>query len=203
MTEVAVFAEDAVAGCLPPVCVRRGISTTELLAVRAAPHVDSPRLGLAWLLLFLGPVGWAALIVIALARRPRGGLVVQVPCCGPARHRLARTRRLERASVVTVVGLMVVEIALLLADPSWVDVATTLLVVAIAVAVAATLVSALQLVPMEVRARLDPSRRWVVLANVAPEFAFAAWEQSRSHTSFPGAGVPPDSDDPALSSAAS
>jgi len=192
MAEVAVFAEDAVTGCLPGICVREGIPTGDQLAVRAPPHVGSSRLGLAWLLILLGPVGWAALVVIALARRPRGGIVVQIPCSPAARRRLVRTRRVARASVVTVVGLMALEILLLLVDPGWGTAASTLLVVAIALAAGATVVSALQLVPLEVRARLDASRRWVVLANVGPTFAFAAWEQSRTHAATATEAVPPD-----------
>jgi hypothetical protein len=163
--------------------------------------VGSGGLGLAWLLILLGPIGWAALVVVALARRPRGGIVVHVPYSPAATRRLLRTRRIERGAVVTVVGLMVVEIAVLLADPPWTEVATTLLVVVIALAAATTVVSALQLVPLEVRARLDTSRRWVTLTNVGPAFAFAAWEQSRSHTDLPTGVRPPTTGDTEVSAA--
>jgi hypothetical protein len=201
MAEVAVFAEDAMVGCLPGICVRDGIPTDDRLPVRATPDVGSGGLGLAWLLILLGPIGWAALVVVALARRPRGGIVVHVPYSPAATRRLLRTRRIERGAVVTVVGLMVVEIAVLLADPPWTEVATTLLVVVIALAAATTVVSALQLVPLEVRARLDASRRWVTLTNVGPSFAFAAWEQSRSHTDLPTGVRPPTTGDAEVSAA--
>jgi hypothetical protein len=181
MGEVTVFAEDGVAGCLPGLCVRTGVPTDDQLAVRAQVNAGGTHLGKAWLLILLGPIGWVVLVVLALSRRPAGGLVIRVPYSAVARRKLQRTRRCEQASVVAVVALMVAEIVVLLTMPPSMMVISTVMMAGVAVAAVATVVSALLLIPMEVRARLDASRRWVTLSNIGPVFAFAAWEQSRSH----------------------
>jgi hypothetical protein len=198
MGEVTVFSEDALAGCLPGICVRTGHRTDDQLAVRAQLHVSSARLGMAWLLILLGPIGWVALVALALARRPGGGLTVRVPYDAVARRRLLLLRSCERASVVAVACLLVAEIVVLLLSPPSMGVITVVVLAGAALAVVATVVSALTLVPLEVRARLDASRRWVTLSNVGSEFAFAAWEQSRTHVA-----PPRPEGDPELWSAAS
>jgi hypothetical protein len=181
MGEVTVFSEDAVAGCLPGICVRTGVPTDDRLSVRAPVHAGGTRLGMAWLLILLGPVGWLVLVILALTRRPAGGLVVRVPYSAVAQRKLFRARRSERTAGVAVVALMVVEIVVLVTRPPSVGAISAVLLAGVTVAAATTVVSALLLMPMEVRARLDASRRWVTLANVGSGFAFAAWEQSRSH----------------------
>jgi hypothetical protein len=181
MAEVTVFVQDAVAGALPAVCVKDGSSTGGVLPVRAQIDSDTAGLGWVWLLLFLGPPGWVALMVVVLWRRPSGGVMVQVPYSTGAQRRLVRTRVTERVAVASVLVLMVGEIIVLLVDPPAVALLSTLAVAIMAVAAVVTVVSALRLGSMEVRARIDRSGQWVVLSEVNSDFAFAARQQVRSH----------------------
>jgi hypothetical protein len=189
MGEVTVFSEDAVAGCLPGICVRTGVPTDDRLSVRAPVHAGGNRLGMAWLLILFGPVGWLVLVVLALTRRPAGGLVVRVPYSAAAQRKLFRARHSERTAGVAVVALMLVEIVVLITRPPSVDAISAVVLTGVTLAAATTVVSALLLMPLEVRARLDATRRWVTLSNVGSGFAFAAWEQSRSHAG-PSVDVP-------------
>lgn len=181
MAEVKVFVQDAMAGNLPAVCVKDGTSAVGVLPVRAQIDSGTAGLGWVWLLLFLGPPGWLALMVVVLWRRPSGGVVVQVPYSSGARRRLVRTRVTERVAVVSVLVLMLGEIIILLVDPPTAALLSTLAVGIMAVAAVVTVVSALRLGSMEVRARIDRSGQWVVLSEVNSDFAFAAWQQVRSH----------------------
>lgn len=63
MADVTVFVDTAVLGRLPPICVKEGSPTADRLTVQS--HVSGGTgLGVAWLLVLLGPLGWLGLIVI-------------------------------------------------------------------------------------------------------------------------------------------
>jgi hypothetical protein len=201
MAEVRVFAQDAVAGHLPGICVKDGTRTDDRLAVRASIDVGAANLGWAWLPILLGPPGWLALVGFVLWRRSPLGVVVELPFSAASRRRLVRTRRHERVAVVAVVVLLAAAIAVLVVDMHSVLLLSALLV-GVVVAATVTVVSAVQLASLEVRGRLDRSRRWIVLANVEPEFAFAAWDQARSHLDGAEADLFQGPAEPGLASAA-
>ena len=61
------------------------------------------RLGIAWLLLLGGPVGWLGLLLYAILRREES-LTVRLPYCDAAYNELVQARRMRRnAGMATVV----------------------------------------------------------------------------------------------------
>jgi len=67
MSNVTVFVDDAVEGTLPAVCARDGVPTDSSLR-RHDDVGDRAGLGVAWLLLLAGPIGWLGLV--SLLTRP-------------------------------------------------------------------------------------------------------------------------------------
>ena len=85
MTATRVFVDDAVLGRLPAVCARTGVATSDHL-VMTVPVGTSEGLGIAWLLILGGPIGWLGLFIYAMARRVET-LTVQLPYCDTAHAR--------------------------------------------------------------------------------------------------------------------
>ncbi len=70
-----VFVDDAVQGDLPEVCVIDGVATSDHL--RLSQEVGARAgLGVAWLLLLAGPLGWVGLLVLSIARSGRGEVLI-------------------------------------------------------------------------------------------------------------------------------
>ena len=82
MASAMVFVDDAVLGHLPPVCAKTGEATTDHL-ILTVPVGGSEGLGIAWLLLLAGPLGWLGLVVLQLTRRSET-LTVRLPFCDAA-----------------------------------------------------------------------------------------------------------------------
>ena len=175
-----MFVDDAVLGRLPAICVKDGVPTSHMVAFR---HEVRSRtgLGMAWLLVLAGPLGWLGLLVIAALRRPGEVLSVRLPISEAAFARLQRARLVCLVTVdVTFVLLLAVLVSLVTGGPG-----DRLITVVVAVVAAACLV---QLVVSDRRLRscrvaveLDASRRWVTLDRVHPSFADAA-EAASYHT---------------------
>ena len=189
MAQVTVFVDDAVRGTLPAVCVKDGVGTSSQMVVQDELG-DRSGLGVAWLLLLLGPLGWIGLLVMLVARGGRGEvLTVQLPMSDAAhdRLRMARRGRMLAALVAVVAGLVALFAATSSsgADGGAVS-ARALTLVAIVVlvgAVVALLVADRRATSSTVRIDLDASRRWVTLTRVHPSFVAAcqAHESRQSH----------------------
>ena len=99
MSSVTVFVDDAVQGRLPNVCVSSGEPADGLHRIHTPIGGSS---GWLWLLIFLGPIGWIAMVAVSLASRSRD-LVVRLPYSQGA---LDRDRAAFRAAV-TAAGVFV------------------------------------------------------------------------------------------------
>lgn len=109
--QVTVFVDDAVLGRLPPICVKSGLPTDDTLTLRARVG-DASRLGVAWLLVLAGPLGWLGLAILAATRRPSETLTVELPLSEAAYGQLQQAKRAIWPFIVT---LSVLLIAFLLA----------------------------------------------------------------------------------------
>jgi hypothetical protein len=183
---VTVFVDDAVMGRLPPVCLKDGVYTQDLLCHKQV--IGDEGLGLAWLLVFLGPFGWIGLFFFAVLRRPGEVLAVELPFSDAAYERLVAARRHRRSAVVmtSVAAALLVGTVLLPTGPiplGW------LLAVVAAAALAAGLVRVVvtgrRLRDGSVVLELDASRRWVTLFGVHPAFAAAARDNQNRYDRLP------------------
>jgi hypothetical protein len=172
MAETMVFVDDVVLGTLPPICVKTGTPTTDRLVVRHEVWTTSG-LGIAWLLLLAGPLGWLGLFVFSLTRRPEGTLRVELPFSEAAHQELRRLRRMRVVAALAVVGfagLAVVGLVLATFDG-------TVLGSAAAAAALFCVIRWILAVRQGGRAAvdidLDASRRWVTLGRVHPNFVEA------------------------------
>ncbi|MGQ0830433.1 MAG: hypothetical protein ACT4OV_02030 [Microthrixaceae bacterium] len=181
MAEVTVFVDDAVRGTLPSVCVKDGVATADQLAVRDELFRDGDRagLGVAWLLLLLGPLGWIGLLLMLISRGQRGEvLTVQVPMTEAAYQRLRAARRLGRnALVVGVVsgGVAVMAAGSALGNADAIASRTFALLAGLTLvgAIVARFVADRRERNATIGVDLDASRRWVTLSRVHPAFAAA------------------------------
>jgi hypothetical protein len=195
MASVTAFVDDAVCGRFPPVCAKSGRPSDGRLSlthdVRGASSVST-----AWLLLLLvlGPLGWLALLVLAIANpRQSEWLTVEVPWSTEAMERLravrARRRNLWIGAGAAFVGGF---LALVMSAQAHVGqlyayrLAAVVLLAATLACVAGALVAEWRVGQASVSAGLDVSRRWVTLRGVAPEFARAVRaRQTRSDLAYP------------------
>ncbi len=165
--EVTVFVDDAVRGRFPHVCAKTGTPSA------AYWRIDQPisGLGLAWLLLLLGPIGWVAFLVLA-AVKDREVVSVRLPYSDEAAERLTELRRSR-----TIAALLVpVPLLGIFALGSLVPVAVWFV---FAGAIAALAVwFQIRIATERVTVSLDASRRWVTLGNVSPAFASAVRARS-------------------------
>jgi hypothetical protein len=168
MAAVEVWVDDAVRGDLPGVCVKTGAPADGL--VRVVEEKGS--LGLAWLLVFFGPIGWLVLLVL-LATNRRELFTVRLPYSHGAWE---RERRLGRQRVVGVLLSALLFVAALLGVAPFSRLTWT---IATLVAAIATIVVAFVVQFSEVRVDLDASRRWVSLGRVHPAFADAVARRDR------------------------
>jgi hypothetical protein len=177
MADVTVFVDDAVLGQLPAVCVKDGCYTTDRLVVRQ-PQWNSNGLGIAWLLVLAGPLGWLGLIVIASTRRSGGDLTVTLPFSEEAHERLVRSRHDRWVFAVATIAFAVVSVVSFY-QQSLVNysLARTLLGIVAGVVTVSCLVGWMtanaRLRKSGVDVDLDASHRWVTLSRVHPNFAEA------------------------------
>ena len=179
MAEVTVFVDDAVRGRLPDICAKSGVPARGRL--RITEEIGrSNRLGILWLLLFLGPPGW--IIFLFLGSSSAGEhLDVDVPFSDAAYERFTSARRLKNTALVagSLGGIF------LLFLTAWAGLGLSGFVLAagvIVVAFVGAIVGEFQLGRASVGVRLDASRRWVTLRGVHPTFVSACAEQERQHT---------------------
>lgn len=173
MTSVCVFVDDAVWGRLPSTCAKTGAPADGMVRIQQMRG----GIGVGWLLVFLGPVGWLVLIVLAATSRPEV-LTVRVPMSAAA---VARAQHLRRRGVVAALACPALLLgALLQLDP--VPVAAWLVAAAVAAVVAVAFGATV--LWTRVGVDLDASRRWVTLSRVHPEFAAAvqARRAARDHS---------------------
>ncbi len=182
MAQVMVFVDDAVRGTLPAVCIKDGMPTGDRLTLRQELG-DRAGLGVAWLLLLAGPLGWLGLLMISVSRSGRREvLAVQVPMSEPAYQRGRAAERLRRiAGAATLVAL--VALVLLLATGSGPLAGLKLFLVGTTVvgAVVTLIISERRCHTAGIGIDLDASRRWVIFTRVHESFA-AAYERQAAST---------------------
>jgi hypothetical protein len=180
MAAVTVFVDDAVLGHLPPVCVKEGVPTADTLSfTQDVSHRTGSGLGVAWLLVLVGPIGWLGLFVISALR---GGemLSVTLPMCEDAYLRSEKAQRTRRRAGAVFVGAVIAAfLALLLKTTDGRLLALGLAVVACG-ALVKMIVASIQSHRLSVPLDLDASRRWVTLNSVHPNFAAAVQHNERS-----------------------
>lgn len=180
-----VFVDDAVRGDLPQVCSRDGVHTRDSLG-RNEEIGDRAGLGIAWLLLLAGPLGWLGLILIAASRGGRGEqLHVRLPMCEAAYQRMRSARQLRDRSTFALLTATVAGLLLLVVGDGTVLTRFGFVVVGgvAVVSLVAMLVGAYRFDRTSVGISLDASRRWVTLSNVHPAFGAAceAHTASQAH----------------------
>jgi hypothetical protein len=176
VASVTVFVDDAVRGTLPGVCAKEGVPTSSGMTIRSELG-DRAGLGVAWLLLLAGPLGWLGLLLISMSRSGRREvLTVQVPLSEPAYDRLRTARRKQTLwFFVTVVGVVAVLIMLVtVSSGTLLDRVSLFAAGAMAVVgVVALIVNDGRIDRARITVDLDASRRWVTLSDVHPAFEAA------------------------------
>ena len=166
MAAVSVFVDDAIRGDLPLVCAKTGEPADLLIRVRQ-PVGGMPQV--MWLLLFLGPVGFFGLLLMALLW-PGEELTVRIP---ETEASFARERQMERLRLAAL-GLGVVSPVLgILGVGMFPALWLALGALFFAAAGALTLV----LWRQSVGVSIDVTRRWVTLTGVHPNFVEAVNRQ--------------------------
>ena len=171
MHAVTVFVDEAVLGELPPVCVINGTPTDDRLTLTQDVGNETG-LGVAWLLILAGPLGWLGLLIIASMQRGER-LTVTLPYSEDAHTRLRRARR-ARTQAMLVMGAGVVTAFL-----AWQHGSTDSGLLALALAVVAVvalikvIIESVHVSRATVRLSLDASRRWLTLIGVHGNFVDA------------------------------
>lgn len=166
MAQATVFVDDAVLGRLPAVCVKEGVVTPDTLTLRTAVG-NGNGLGIAWLLLLAGPLGWLGLLVVAAAGRRADMLTVQLPFSQAAYERFRRAKREGWCFGLAAVVLVVLT---LLAVGHQQGVLAGAFGAACCIAVVRWVRSVIRVRERSVAVELDASRRWVTLFRVHPTF---------------------------------
>jgi len=175
-----VFVDDGVLGNLPEVCVVDGIPTTDKLTFRQQVGGNAG-LGVAWLLILAGPLGWLGIAAIALFRRGPDYLTVTVPYSEDVQRRRVRAERARlNAMVVMVVALVLAFVAFVQQSSGYDLLALGLAAIGIG-ALVRVVMCATRVHHLSVRLTLDASRRWLTLGGVNAAFALAV-EQRSSRT---------------------
>jgi hypothetical protein len=177
MAAVTVFVDDAVLGRLPPICVKDGVATTDRLTL-AQDVGGGAGLGVAWLLMLAGPLGWLGLVVLSFTRRGSDYLTVTLPYSELAYERVRRATAARRRAALILAGASVATVLSLLLRTT----DSRLLAVGLAVvaggALIEVIVGSFHLHRLAVPVVLDASRRWVTLYGVHPRFADAAQDRN-------------------------
>jgi len=181
MGSATVFVDDAVRGTLPGVCAKTGVATSSAMTIHSELG-DRAGMGVAWLLVFAGPIGWLALLVISMSRGGRREvLTVQVPLSEEAYEHLRSARR--RQSLWLAVALtsgLAVFLTLVMASDAGGLLGRAGAIFALGMAIAGVvglIVNERRLAQARIVVDLDASRRWVTLSGVHPTFV----EACRAH----------------------
>lgn len=176
MAEVTVFVDDAVLGRLPEVCARDGVATTSSMRTRRTIG-STADLGVLWLLIFAGPLGWLALLFVMASRRSGDHLDVELPYSERAYQRLVDAGRLRNLALLYgAVGAISLAVLTRWAGLGQIGAGLVLGVGIVALVVAA--VGEWRRSRESLTVDLDASRRWVTLGRVHPDFATACRSQS-------------------------
>lgn len=179
MANVTVFVDDGVLGNLPEVCVVTGIPTADKLTFRQQVR-DSAGLGVAWLLILAGPLGWLGIAAIALFRRGADYLTVTLPYSENAQQRRVQAERAQlKAMIVMVVALALAFGAFIQRSSSYDLLALGLATIGVG-ALVSMVMCARRVHHLSVQLTLDASRRWLTLLGVNPEFALAVERRTSS-----------------------
>jgi hypothetical protein len=171
MATATVFVDDAVLGHLPGVCVRTGTGTDDIMRLTTAVG-GHEGIGLAWILVLFGPLGWLGLFLYAATRRAET-ITVRLPYCEPAYEAFEQDRRAKRIAGVATLVLVAGALAGIFTSTLPGRVAATMLLLVAAGAATSYLANALRLRRYLPRVSLDGSRRWVTLTGCSAEFADA------------------------------
>ena len=185
MADVTVFVDDAVLGRLPDVCAKDGTYTDDRLTLRQELG-GSGGLGILWLLILVGPVGWLALVIISFVRGSGGMLTVTLPFSEGAYERLVRSRRQRWPWGITTVVLGFATVVYLLNTiGDYQSFLRTILGVVAGLIFFICLFGWMKSVARFRKATvdmdLDASRRWVTLSRVHPDFVAAVQRQIDYH----------------------
>ncbi|HEX4433956.1 MAG TPA: hypothetical protein VH012_03945 [Acidimicrobiales bacterium] len=180
MASAMVFVDDAVLGHLPPVCAKTGAETPDRL-VMTVPVGRDEGLGIAWLLLLAGPIGWLGLFLYAISRRDET-LTVKLPYSDAAYHDLARARRDRRNAGIATIVLPVMALIVLIPQSYFARAAAAALVVVAIGSFCVYIAETIHVRRAAVRVDLDASRRWVTLSRISDPLAEAITRQTASRT---------------------
>ena len=170
MAEVTVFVDEAVRGWLPDICAKDGVPARGRL--RVTEEIGrSNRLGILWLLLLAGPLGWIVLLFVA-SRSSSEELAVELPYSDTAYERLVHVRR--RRTLALAIGALGGIGLLTVSTRAQLGLAGIMLTLGfVGAAMVVVLTADYRLGKASVGVRLDASRRWVTLRGVHPAFAAA------------------------------
>ncbi len=170
MAQATVFVDDAVMGRLPSLCAKDGTPTTDQLVVHS--YVGGGNgIGIGWLLLLAGPLGWLGLFVVALARRPADVLTVRLPFSEAAHQRIVAARRGCRVASLATLASVVLALIGLTRHSFDGRLFAAAVAVLFLVAVTRWVMEWRRMRSASVDVSLDASRRWVTLSGVHPTFA--------------------------------
>jgi hypothetical protein len=183
---VTIFVDDAVLGRLAPVCVKDGVWTDDRLTFTQDVG-GRTGLGVAWLLLLAGPLGWIGLFVIAATRQNNELLTVTLPYCEAAHLRMRRTQRARSQAMLVLMGALVAAFVSLLFRTTDSRLLALGLATVVAGALIRVIVESVRINKATVRLSLDASRRWVTLSGVHANFEEAMHQGGRqSYSTTPG-----------------
>jgi hypothetical protein len=169
--EALVFVDDYVMGRLPEVCAVTGHPTDDQINIRS--RIDQLSWAASILLILLGPLGWLALLVMALTGPT---LVGWLPySIDEAVRRREQRRFVAIGTVAGVLGLLLLASAL--DAPVFASLALPLLFLGV-------IVFGLCLY-REPRIGLDASGRWVSIRRAHPNFAAAVAAAEHQRRSLP------------------
>jgi hypothetical protein len=169
MAQVTVFVDDAVLGRLPPLCVKDGVPTADRLTVRSPVH-NGNGLGIAWLLLLAGPLGWLGLLILSVGRRQEV-LTVELPLSESAHDRIRQARRDSWIATICTVVFAVGALVAVGRQTSGGHLLGAVIGLLALVALTRLFMAMHRLRSAAVDISLDASRRWVTLSRVHPRFA--------------------------------
>jgi hypothetical protein len=172
VADATVFIDDAVLRNLPDICVIDGITTADRLTFRQQVS-GSAELGVAWLLILFGPLGWLGLAAIALFRQRAEYLTVTLPYSENVQLRRVQAERSRLKATVAVLAAFVLALIALVQHSSGYDLLALGLAAFGVGALISLVVLATRVHHLSVQLRLDASRRWLTLCGVHPEFALA------------------------------
>jgi hypothetical protein len=176
VADVVVFVVDAVRGTLPKVCVKSGIPTGDTLKVTRNVG-NGTGLGVAWLLILFGPLGWIGLVVIGLVRSPADRLGVVLPFSATSYLRLVYARRMLRVWVVLTGILSFAALVLLSFHNSGILALAVFAGVFSLVGFVMLCLASRRLSYSRVGIMLDGSKRWVTITGAHPNFVDVARAQ--------------------------